>query len=57
MARRRVPVPDETWFFDTELLVLAQRARQRIPRSRSTIRTRGSTSCGPRSATLGASCG
>jgi hypothetical protein len=31
VARRLVPaVADETWFFDTELLVLAQRARLRI---------------------------
>ncbi|MEA2354708.1 MAG: hypothetical protein QOD61_837, partial [Solirubrobacteraceae bacterium] len=31
VARRLVPaVADETWFFDTELLILAQRARLRI---------------------------
>ena len=51
-------IEDDEWFFDTELLVTAQRIGLRIPRSRSTgstISTRGSTWFGLRGRTCGAS--
>ena len=51
-------VRDDSWFFDTELLVLAQRRACASTRSRSTgwtTPTRASTSCAPRSRTCAAS--
>ena len=53
-------IRDDGWFFDTELLVLAQRAGCGPTRSRSTgstTRTRAWTSSGPRSTTCAASRG
>ena len=56
VARQLLPhVADTGWFFDTELLVIAERAGTAHPRGAGRLgrrsRTRASTSCAPRSTT------